>query len=186
MSSVTGMREPLCAKGADQVARVEEIVEDGSEPDHVGLILHELEQRQLGLRRVELKTRINRARLGRILHRDPAKRMAMTLLEFRTILRALEIDPIEAIIALELVREMEPNQDARFAKVAVMLATLVRGLPHRLAEALRDLDGMDGTEIRQEWGTYFQKAIVNRMVHEVGQILDRRAKLSSIADPLSF
>lgn len=186
MSSVNGMREPLCVESADQVDRVQGGVSDASEPDYVLLILQEMEARQLGLRRMELKAQINRARLGRILHRDAAKRSAMTLLEFRAILKALEIDPIEAIVAMELVRELEPTQDARFAKLATMLATLVRGLPQRLVEALHDLDGMDGTEIREEWGTYFQKAVVNRMVHEVVQILERRAKLSSIADPFSF
>ena len=186
MSSDNRMRETLCVESADQGARLQAGVEDASEPNYVLLILQEMEARQIGLRRMELKTRINRARLGRILHRDPGKRSAMTILEFRTMLRALEIDPIEAIVATELLRDVEPTQDGRFDKVGVMLATLVRGLPQRLAEALHDVDGMDGSEIREEWGTYFQKALVNRMVHEVGQILERRAKLSSSADPFSF
>lgn len=173
-------------ESAEQAARIQGGVEDASEPGYVLLILQEMEARQLGIRRLELKTRINRARLGRILHRDPGKRCGMTLVEFRTILAALEIDPLEAIIATELVRELDLTQDARFAKVSVMLAALVRGLPQRLVEALHDLDGMDGSEIRPEWGTFFQKAVVNRMVHEVGQILERRAKLSSSADPFSF
>ena len=186
MSSVERMQVPLCVESADQVARIQGGVEDASEPGYVLLILQAMEAQQFGLRRMELKTRLNRARLGRILHRDPAKRCAMTIVEFRSILAALGIDPLEAIIATELVRELDLTQDARFAKISVMLATLVRGLPQRLVEALHDFDGMDGSEIRAEWGTFFQKAVVNRMVHEVSQILERRAKLSSIGDPFSF
>jgi hypothetical protein len=67
-----------------------------------------------------------------------------------------------------------------------MLSTLFRGLPQRLVAALDDLDGMDGSEIRQEWGTYFQSAVVNRMVQEIGQILERRARMSANADTFSF
>ena len=186
MSSVNRMQEPHCVESAEQAARIQGGVDDASEPGYVLLILQAMEAQQFGLRRLELATRINRARLGRILHRDPVKRGAMTIVEFRSILAALGIDPLEAIIATELVRELDLTDDPRFSKVSVMLATLVRGLPQRLVEAMHDLDGMDGSEIRAEWGTFFQKAVVNRMVHEVTQILERRAKLSSIADPFSF
>lgn len=181
MASATGMQEPFCVDRADPGSGVGE--ESGVA--YVALIMHEMAARHLGLRKLELKTRINRGRLGRILHRDPAKRHPMTLAEFQMLLRALEIDPIEAIVVIELIQDLELAHDERFAKLAVMLSTLLRGLPQRLAAALTDLDGMDGSEIRKEWGTYFQSAVVNRMVQEVGQILERRARLTANSDPFS-
>lgn len=181
MASCAGVREPLC-DDADQGSGIESRREFG----YVLLIQHELKVRHLGLRQLELRTRINRARLGRILHRDPAKRHAMTLAEFRALLDALELDPVEAIVAVELIHDPEFAHDERFAKVAVMLSALFKGLPQKLVEALHELDGMDGSEIRKEWGTYFQRAVVNRMVHEVGQVLERRARMASDSDPFSF
>lgn len=182
MPSLSGMREPCSAEGRGPGSHIEE--ESGSA--YVALIQHEMEARRLGLRRLELLTRINRARLGRILHRDPAKRHAMTLAEFQALLRALGIDPIEAIVIVELIENLADTHDARFAKLAVMMSTLLRGLPQRVVAALSEVDGMDGSEIRKEWGTYFQSAVVNRMVQEVGNILARRARLNADEDPFSF
>jgi hypothetical protein len=36
---------------------------------------------------------------------------------------------------------------------------------------------MDGSEIRKEWGTYFQSAVIKKMVAEISRILQRRAVL---------
>lgn len=182
MASCAGVQEPLCADDADQGSGIEHQRGVG----YVLLIQHELKARHLGLRQLEGRTRINRARLGRILHRDASKRHAMTLAEFRILLDALEIDPVQAIVTVELIQDPEIAHDERFAKLAVMLSTLFKGLPQRLVEALHELDGMDGSEIRTEWGVYFQRAVVNRMKHEVGQVLERRARMASDADPFSF
>ncbi len=181
MASAAWVQEPLCVVDADGGSRTED-----RWMGYVSLIQHEMEIQHLGLRAMELKTRINRARLGRILHRDATKRHPMTLTEFQALLRGLDIDPFEAMVAVELAADLAIAQDERFAKLAVMLSTLFRGLPQRLVAALHDLDGMDGSEIRQEWGTYFQSAVVNRMVQEIGQILERRARMSASADTFSF
>ena len=147
MASLAGVQEPCCAEGVGPGSRTDE--EGGGA--YVALIQHEMKARRLGLRRLELMTRINRARLGRILHRDPAKRHAMTLVEFQALLRALGIDPIEAIVIVELIENLENSYDERFAKLAVMMSTLLRGLPQRVVAALSEVDGMDGSEIRTEW-----------------------------------
>lgn len=181
MASAAWAQEPLRVDDADGCSRAED-----RWVGYVSLIQHEMEAQHFSLRALELKSRVNRARLGRILHRDAAKRHPMTLAEFQALLRALDIDPFEAMVAVELNDHPAIAQDERFAKLAVMLSSLFRGLPQRLIVALHDLDGMDGSEIRQEWGTYFQSAVVNRMVHEIGQILERRARMSANSDPFSF
>ena len=182
MASAAGMREPLCAAEAGKGSCVGQEIGTG----YIQLIQHALEAKQVRLRQLELRTRINRARLGRILHRDAAKRHAMTLIEFRTLLHALDIDPVQATIAAELVQDPAIAKDERFSNLPVMLSTLLKGLPERLVQALCEVDGMDGTEIRQEWGIYFQSAVVNRMVQEIGDILERRSRMSKDTDPFAF
>lgn len=101
----------------------------------------------------------------------------MTLPEFQSLLRSLNIDLMHAIISVEMARDLEVMNDERFATLVAMLSTLFKGLPHRLIEALQDLDGMDGSEIRKEWGTHFQSAVIKKMVTEISRILQRRAVL---------
>lgn len=147
------------------------------DPDYVQLIVHAMETQDLGIRQLALRVNIKKSRLGVILHRDPAKRSAMTLPEFQAILRALNIDVMQAIISAELARDPELSGDARFTALVAMLSTLFQGLPNRIVEALRELEGMDGSEVHKEWGTYFQSAVTKRMVSEVSRIVQRRAML---------
>ena len=134
------------------------------------------DKRLLGLCRFSVPLLL-KPRLGVILHRDPTKRAPMTLPEFQSLLRSLNIDLMHAIISVEMARDLEVMNDERFATLVVMLSTLFKGLPHRLIEALQDLDGMDGSEIRKEWGTHFQSAVIKKMVTEISRILQRRAVL---------
>ena len=132
--------------------------------DYVPMIMRAMEANDIGIRTMALRSGIKKSRLGTILHRDPEKRASMTLPEFQAILRALNIDLMQAVISVEMTREMELVQDDRFTALVAMLSTLFKGLPHRLVEALQELEGMDGSEIRSEWGTYFQSAVIKRMV----------------------
>ncbi len=154
----------------------------GSDPDYIPLIVRAMEAQDMGIRQMALRTNIKKSRLGVILHRDPTKRAAMTLPEFQSILRSLNIDLMHAIISVEMAREFELMGDERFATLVAMLSTLFNGLPHRLIEALQDLEGMDGSEIRKEWGTYFQSAVIKKMVAEISRILQRRAVLEEGSD----
>lgn len=149
----------------------------GGDPDYVPLIARAMEAQDMGIRQMALRTNIKKSRLGVILHRDPTKRAPMTLPEFQSLLRSLNIDLMHAIISVEMARDLEVMNDERFATLVAMLSTLFKGLPHRLIEALQDLDGMDGSEIRKEWGTHFQSAVIKKMVTEISRILQRRAVL---------
>lgn len=149
------------------------------EPDYVPLIMRAMEAQDLGIRQMALKVNIKKSRLGTILHRDPTKRSAMTLPEFQSILRALNIDVMHAIISVEMARDLELMGDERFVTLVSMLSTLFNGLPHRIVEALRELEGLDGTEVHKEWGTYFQSAVIKKMVAEISMVLQRRSDLES-------
>ena len=149
----------------------------GHNHDYVPLIVRAMEAQDMGIRQMALRTSIKKSRLGVILHRDPTKRAPMTLPEFQAILRSLNIDLMQAIISVEMARDLQLMEDERFATLVAMLSTLFKGLPHRLIEALQELEGMDGSEIRKEWGTYFQSAVIKKMVAEISRILQRRAAL---------
>ena len=149
------------------------------EPDYVPLIMRAMETQGLGIRQMALKVNIKKTRLGTILHRDATKRSAMTLPEFQSILRALNIDVMHAIISVEMARDLELMGDERFVTLVSMLSTLFNGLPHRIVEALRELEGLDGTEVHKEWGTYFQSAVIKKMVAEISMVLQRRSDLES-------
>ena len=69
----------------------------------------------MGIRQMALRTNIKKSRLGVILHRDSAKRAPMTLPEFQSILRSLNIDLMQAIISVEMARDLELMGDERFA-----------------------------------------------------------------------
>lgn len=154
----------------------------GDDPDYIPLIARAMEAQDMGLRQMALRTNIKKSRLGVILHRDPAKRVPMMLPEFQAILRSLNIDLMHAIISVEMARDLDLIDDERFATLVAMLSTLFKGLPHRLMEALQELEGMDGSEIRKEWGTYFQSAVIKKMVAEISRILQRRAALEEGSD----
>lgn len=145
--------------------------------DYVPLIMQVMAAQPLGIRSLALKANIKKSRLGAILHRDPAKRSAMTLPEFQSILRALNLDLMQVIISVEVARDLGELEDERFTALVAVLTSLYRGLPQRLIEGLREIQGMDGSEIRSEWGTVLQSALVKRMVAEVAGVLRRREQI---------
>ena len=76
----------------------------------------------MGIRQMALRTNIKKSRLGVILHRDPTKRAPMTLPEFQSLLRSLNIDLMHAIISVEMARDLEVMNDERFGKRGVTTA----------------------------------------------------------------
>jgi hypothetical protein len=130
----------------------------GHDPDYIPLIVRAMEAQDMGIRQMSLRTNIKKSRLGVILHRNPAKRAAMTLPEFQSILRSLNIDLMHAIISVEMASDLKLMDDERFATLVAMLSTLFKG-----------------SEIRKEWGTHFQSAVIKKMVGEISRILQRRA-----------
>lgn len=149
--------------------------------DYIPLILQAMGRRDVGLRALALQTRICKSRLGLLLHRDAAKRSSMTLGEFHAILNALEIDPIEAIISVETLKDDELRNSARYASLIPMLCEMFHDLPANLIAALEEVEGMDGTEVRPEWAAVLQRAVIKRVVHEISAVASRRTALSDFS-----
>lgn len=158
----------------DEEARV--VVSDAQQ-DYIPLILEAMHRRNVGLRALALQTRICKSRLGLLLHRDAAKRSSMNLSEFHTILSALKIDPIQAIISVETLKDDELRNSARYASLIPMLCDMFHDLPANLIQALEEVEGMDGTEVRPEWAAVLQRAVIKRVVHEISAVASRRAAI---------
>jgi hypothetical protein len=142
--------------------------------DYAALLLRVMEARSLSLRALALRSNVKRTRLAAILRRDASRRAAMTLAEFQAIINALGLDLMQVIISAEVAQQFDDLSDERLTTLVAMLAALFRGLPQKLLNALQYIDGMDGTEIRSEWGEYLQTAVVKRLVDAVSSIAKRR------------
>jgi len=142
--------------------------------DYVPFILRAMANRETSQRKLALKSGITKTRLALLLHSDPAKRCSMTLGEFLRILEALDIDLLQAIIEVETFREFELLHDKRYETLIMMLCEVFKGLPRKVIEALEEIDGIDGSEVRKEWAGPVQRAVVKRLTDEVSAILRRR------------
>lgn len=144
---------------------------------YIGLIRRTVTERGLSLRDLALKAGLSKSRVGRILHSDPRERVPVTLNEFQALLRALEIDIIQAIIKVEAISDMQVLADERYVALIAMLAKLFKGLPSGLVEALAEIDGLDGSEVRKEWAPQLQMFVIKKMVHEVTNVMRRREQI---------
>lgn len=164
-----------------------EASDDGCSPvsvaqrDFIPLILEAMSEQNVGQRKLALKTGISKTRLGLLLHSDPAKRAAMYLGEFQQTLGALDINVVQAMIAVETYRDPKLFLDERFQTSIAMLTELFKGLPSMLVAALDEIEGMDGTEVRKEWAGPLRQAVIEKLVKEVGAVMARRAHLAQIS-----
>jgi DNA-binding Xre family transcriptional regulator len=146
--------------------------------DYVPLILRTMAQTDTAQRKLAFKTGISKSRLGVLLHRDPAKRSAMTVGELETILRALDSNVVQAFIRLETFPIQAQMDETRYATLIAMLCEFFVSLPKGLIEVLESLDGLDGSEVRKEWASPLQKAVIKRVSEEVLAVTERRARLA--------
>ncbi|HEX7855099.1 MAG TPA: XRE family transcriptional regulator [Sphingobium sp.] len=149
--------------------------------DIIPLILAAMSENDIGQRKLALKTGISKSRLGLLLHSKPDKRGTMSLCEFKRILDALDINIVQAVIAIDACIDASFFQDQRFATSIAMMAELFRGLPAMLMAALDEIEGMDGTEVRKEWAGPLRQALVDKLVKEVSAVMTRRAELSEVS-----
>lgn len=149
--------------------------------DYIPLIIEAMVEKRIGQRRLAIKAGISKTRLGLLLHSNPSKRATMSLPEFHKILDALDINIVQAVIAVETYCDQKLFRDERFATSIAMLTDLFKGLPAMLVAALDEIEGMDGTEVRKEWAGPLRQAVVEKLVKEVTAVMARRATLSQVS-----
>lgn len=157
--------------------RSHHLSDDGTR-DYIPLIQRAMVERNVHIRELAAKSGISKSRLGLLLHSDVTKRPNLTLVEFQKILNALGISVIQAVISVESAIDQKVVHDERFATLLAMLSELFSGLPSMLIQALDEIDGIDGTEIRREWAVPLKEAVVEKLIKEVTNIMARRAVLT--------
>jgi len=168
------------------LAKIEEANPESSsvndrQRDFIPLILEAMSDQNVGQRKLALKAGISKSRLGLLLHSNPDKRVGMTLAEFQQILAALDINIVQAAIAVEADRDEALFHDQRFATSLAMLSELFKGLPSMLLTALDEIEGMDGTEVRKEWAGPLRQAVIEKLVKEVSAVMARRSHFAQIS-----
>jgi len=149
---------------------------------YASLIRRTMAEKQIGHRKLALVTGISKTRLGCLLHGNPAKRGAISLDEFKRILRGLDISIVRAFITVESDGDPTLFHDRRFATTVAMLTELFQGLPATLLAALDQIEGIDGTEVRKEWAGPLRQAVVEKLVKEVSAVMARRETLSQLSN----
>jgi len=146
--------------------------------DYIPLILQAMAAQHTAQRTLAHKTGISKSRLGVLLHSDPVKRSAITLPELEKILDALGTNILQAYVCLETFQGLETPDKERYATVVAMLCEMFAGLPRKIIETLDEINGIDGSEVKRDWGAPLQKAVVKRVAEEVIKIRERRARLA--------
>lgn len=158
------------------------IGDDAIRRDYIPLILETMAETDVTHRKLACKTGISKTRLGVLLHSNPAKRSAMTLDEFQIILHALDTNIVQIFIRVETYREAECLTREQHNTLIAMLCDVFVSLPRKLIDVLDSVDGLDGSEVRREWGPPLQKAIAKRLAEEVLAVNERRARLAQSDD----
>jgi transcriptional regulator with XRE-family HTH domain len=144
--------------------------------DYCAFLSDAIAANSLSLRKLALKTGIDRRRLSEILRPKASAgiRSGITLSEFQIILRALDIEVIDAVMAVEVLAGHGILEDRRFSSMLQMISEMFTGLPCVLAEALNEIDELDGSEIRKDWAMPIRRGIVEKVVKEVTAKIQRR------------
>ncbi len=145
--------------------------------DYAAHILAIMDHDRVGIRSLALHSGIGKSRIGLLLHRDPSKRSAMQINELQAILRALDVELLDAVFCVETLRDENIRYSDRYRTLISMLCALFRHLPASLIAALDDVTDLDGTEVRPEWAGPLERAVTKRIVHEINAVTNRRAML---------
>ena len=145
--------------------------------DYIPLILESMAAQETAQRALAQKTGINKTRLGLLLHRDPAKRSVITQPELEKILHALGTNILQAYTCLETFQGLDLLDRQRYSTIIAMLCDMFADLPRKIIEALDEINGIDGSEVKRDWGAPLQRAVGKKVAEEVVKIRERRARL---------
>ena len=136
----------------------------------------EIKRDKLTLRKLALVCGLNKTRLGYILHPDPCKRRVAQNAEILLILKAMGLNPIQASVMMEA----SHYSDETFTSLFDLLARLYVALPLLVMNAIKDIQGMDGSLIRPEWAEALAIGIAKKLKEVVMQCQLRRDLLTEL------
>lgn len=150
----------------------------GGGRDYIGIILDLMAEKDTAQRSLAQKTGISKTRIALLLHRNPKKRSRMTVDEFDSIFRALGTNIVAALMRAEALRALDPSDRARYDGVVALVCDMAMGLGQKLVDALEEIGGLDGSEVRKEWATVLQKGVIEDVSKAVAKIMERRALIA--------
>lgn len=146
----------------------------------LAVILEDMANKRLSVRDLAGATGIGKSRLGAVLHRNVAKRPAITVPELQRLLDALDIHILQAWLKGEALIQIGLYGDSRLNRLLPLLAEFYLDLPRKLLEAMTQIEGADGTELRRGWSEPFSNAVAKRMAHEITRVVERRNALTDL------
>lgn len=164
--------------GAPQRKEIEEQDRSSTSTWLVNFIKARMTRVGKGQRQIAALTGISKTRVGMIFHNDPEKRRPIHVTEVTVLLKALEIDELEAHFTAELMERAAKNEVSHdsiaYEKVIDLVSEVVRDLPAKLTEALMHLEGIEPHTIRKEHGRGLQKAVIDLVIREYQACIERR------------
>src|SRR3546814_15879457 len=79
---------------------------------------------------------------------------------------------------LEAFQGLDLRGRQRYATIIAMLCDRFADLPRKIIEALDEINGIDGSEVKRGWGAPLQRAVVKKVAEEVVKIRERRARIT--------
>ncbi len=146
----------------------------------LAVILEDMAHKRLSVRDLADATGIGKSRLGAVLHRNVAKRPPITVPELAMLLEALDIHILQAWLKGEALIHIGLYGDSRLKRLLPLLAEFYLDLPRKLLDAMTQIEGADGTELRRGWSEPFSNAVAKRMAHEINRVVERRNALTDL------
>ena len=148
--------------------------------DYIPFIRQAMTDRHLSIRKLARLTGIRRDRLSGLLKtEEDARGSRVSYAEFQIILATLGIDFLQAVRDANALRDLSRLHDERFSSAMQMLGEVTSTLPLHLANALNEIEGMDGTEVRREWAEPVRDGVVDLIVRNVVKTIERRISLGT-------
>lgn len=148
------------------------------DPAYVRLIRDLMAAHDTPHRSLAEKTGISKSRLGRILHKNPRKRLHMTVEELEGILSALGTNILKAFLRTEALQGLDPSDHARYGSVINLVGEIVENLGRELINTLEEMGGLDGTEPQPHWVGILRKGWIEDISKAVAFVMGRRTVIS--------
>lgn len=151
-------------------------------PQYIRLILEMMAAKDTAHRSLAEETGINKSRLGRILHKNPKKRLRMTVEELEGILSALGTNILKAFLRTDALQGLDPSDHARYDSVINLVGDIVENLGPELIKTLEEMEGLDGTEPQPHWAGILRKGWIEDISKAVAFVMGRRTVISERDD----
>lgn len=135
-------------------------------PDFRPLIRSLMEMRSITTGMLANMSGIDAVRIDELIGHAGDDEVIMTVGELDTLINALDVAPIEAVIRLETFDLIADRHRNRLDPIIRLLAAVFRDVSTTVMAAAPELDALDGTEFRIEWTPLLKDVVLQRIIKE--------------------